>query len=262
MTQTAENFVQEGAELRQRYRRAAGGPTAFPVGNTGRARPRPRTAAAGGTASFSSFFSPCSFVCGVVFVVIFPSSSLANPFASASAQADKRKRVPTALGGRRENTDGCLRDPSLTSPPGHVQREASPAAPEAGGDAAAVRNMLDGFSTASSLHPSTFTIAALPAPLCALRDAPRPPSSGGESPASPPRSPLLGPCAPPSFPRCRLTQENAGWTDRRPSCRPPRPGPLCRPPPSAVHLPPVEGRERRSLIPGRGPPGDERAGPQ
>lgn len=237
------DFAQEGAELRQQCMPAAGGPAAFPVGNKGRARPRPRTAAAGGAASLSSFFFPCLFICGVVFVVFFPLVFTRKPgYFSFGAGPTNESASRRHSRGKRENTDGCLRDPNLTFLPGHVQREASPAAPEAGGDAAAVRNRLDGFSTASSLHPSNFTIAALPAPLSTLRDPPRPPSSGAESPASPPRSPLRGPCAPPSFPRFRLTQENAGWTDPRPCCRPPRPGPLRRPPPSAVHLPPLEGK--------------------
>lgn len=66
-----------------RYMRAAGGTHCQ---NTGTARPRPRTAAAGDAASLSPFFP---LVCGVVFAGFFPSSLLANLAASAPAQADK-----------------------------------------------------------------------------------------------------------------------------------------------------------------------------
>lgn len=83
--------MQEVAELQERYMRAAGGPGASPSGTRGELGHGPARRQLEAPHHFR-FFSRCLFV--VLFsCVFFPSSSLANLAASASAQADKSKRV-------------------------------------------------------------------------------------------------------------------------------------------------------------------------
>lgn len=232
--------MQEGAELQQRYMRAA------PRREHGHSS---ATAPHGGSwrrrITFV-LFSPCLFV--ALFLWVFFPRLYSQIWLLQLRRRPTNESVSDGTPGENGKTrmDVCVTPASLFFQ-GMCKRRLPQPLPRR----AEMRLRLGTGWTVSveplPFVPRLFTIAALPAPLCALGDAPRPPSSGGESPASPLHSPLLGPCAPPSFPRPRFTQPNAGWTDPRPSCRPPRPGPLRRSPPSG-------GGERKALIDPRARP--------
>lgn len=247
--------MQDGAELQAR---AAAAPPPSPSGARGELGhgPARRQLEAPHHFRLFFFFFPCLFVCGVVFVGIFSPRLYSQTWLFQLRRKPTNESVSEGTPGRHGKTrmDVCVTPASLFFPGMCKGRLPQPL--PGGGDAAVVRNRLDGVSTASSLHPSTFTIAALPAPLCALGDAPRPPSSGGESPAS--LQPPPGPLHSPSFPRSASHRKmRAGQTPAPPAAHPGR-GPSAPP----RRSPPPGGGERKALIdPGRGPPGDECTGP-
>lgn len=96
--------MQEGAELRQRYMRAAGGPTAFPVGNTGELGHGPARRQLEAPHHFRLFF-PLAHLFAVLFSWLF------SPRPHSQTRLLQLRRRPTneSVSRRRSGGDGKTR---------------------------------------------------------------------------------------------------------------------------------------------------------
>lgn len=163
MTQTAENFGQAGAEPSDGNGTCGLWEISPPPPPGTRELPAraPSTAASEAAPSLSSFLFSFFEVC---FFPFFshplqppPAPGFTRRLGCFSFVAGRQmKACPDGLnsGEGTASADGCLRDPSLTSPAGLVQREPSPGALGAGEDIFVITNRL-GWTFQHSLLPSS-----------------------------------------------------------------------------------------------------------